>query len=87
MLAGHSSFQPSLLVYHLLELFSLLFFSVGFGGGGWAAGFTGVSNSGNSLQLQDEAKFNSLFPVAGFVTGIKCTNTYWTQLIRSCVLT
>lgn len=40
------------------------------GYGGWGTGFTGVPSGGGVGQLQqDEAKFNSLFPVGGVVTG------------------
>lgn len=47
------------------------------GYGGWGTGFTsGAPSLQQQQQLQDEAQFNSLFPVAGFVTGnerVLCT--------------
>lgn len=55
-------------MYSMLQWTSLLIDAVGYGG--WGAGFTGMTGTGTTFQQQqDEAKFQSLFPTAGFVTG------------------
>ena len=51
---------------------------------GWGSSYTGVGGgSTSSQQQQDEAQFNSLFPMSGFVTGTYVM--YVTYVCCTCV--